>query len=177
MLVAWKSDQYRRTSHVDRFERPWLLGLLEALLATRDDHLCGRLSVLYAGDQPVAAQFGLCAGNILVGWFTAYNPLFAKYSPGLIHLKQMAEQLAAIGISAIYMGTGAKKYSGILGSYDVLVAQGIVTGRSVLGAVHGVRGDSAWSAVRAVRQHPRLHRAADQILRRSGISRRTYGRI
>jgi CelD/BcsL family acetyltransferase involved in cellulose biosynthesis len=177
MLAAWKSDQYRRTSHVDRFEQPWLLGLLEGLLAARDDHLSGLLSVLYAGDQPVAAQFGLRAGDILVGWFTGYDARFAKYSPGLIHLRQMAEQLAATGVCAIYMGKGALRYTKFLRSYDILVAEGVVTGRSVLGTVHAARGASTRWAVRAVRQHPRLHHAADQILRRSGISRRVYGRL
>ena len=78
MLMAWKSDQYRRTSHVDRFERPWLVGLFEALLATRGDYAGGLLSVLYAGDQPVAAQFGLRTGNLLVGWFTGYDARFAQ---------------------------------------------------------------------------------------------------
>ena len=82
MLAAWKSDQYRRTNHVDRFERPWLLGLLEGLLATRNDYLSGLISVLYAGDQPVAAQFGLRAGNILVGWFTAYDARLPGTHPG-----------------------------------------------------------------------------------------------
>jgi CelD/BcsL family acetyltransferase involved in cellulose biosynthesis len=177
MLAAWKSDQYRRTSHVDRFEQPWLLGLLEALLTTRHDHLSGLLSVLYAGDQPVAAQFGLRAGNILVGWFTAYDVRFARYSPGLIHLRQTAEQLAAIGIDAIYMGKGAMKYARTLKSDEVWVAEGVVTSRSALGAMHGVRGASTQWTVRTVRKQPRLHHTADQILRRSGISRRTYGRI
>ena len=176
-LMGWKSEQYRRTGNVDSFARPWVVGLLEALLATRSCHASGLLSVLYAGDQPVAAQFGLRTGNLLVGWYTGYDTRFARYSPGLIHLMRMAEQLAANGIGAIYMGKGAKKYTKTLKSSDVLVAEGVVTDRSVLGAVHGVRGASARWAVRTVRQHPLLHHAADQILRRSGVSRRTYGRI
>jgi hypothetical protein len=95
----------------------------------------------------------------------------------MIHLMQMAEQLAATGIGAIYMGKGARRYTKALTSYDVLVAEGVVTGRSVLGALYGVRGASTRWALRTVRQHPRLHRAADRVLRRSGFSRRIYGRI
>jgi CelD/BcsL family acetyltransferase involved in cellulose biosynthesis len=176
-LVAWKSDQYRRTNHVDRFERPWLVGLLEALLATRCDQLSGLLSVLYAGDQPIAAQFGLRTGNLLVGWFTGYDTRFRKYSPGLIQLMRTAEELAAAGIYAIHMGKGARNYTKTLKSHDIFVAEGIVTGRSVLGAAHRVRGASTRWATRTVRRYPGLHRAADQFLRRSGVSRRTYGRI
>ena len=177
-LLNWKSNQYRRTSHVDRFECPWLVGLLDALLATRGEHLSGLLSVLYAGDEPVAAQFGVRAGSVLVGWFTAFDTRFRKYSPGLIQLKQMAEELAAAGILTIEMGGGARNYyKETLKSYDSFVAQGIVTDRSVLGTAHGVRNASTRWASRTVHQRPRLHHAADQLLRRSGIAQRIYGRI
>jgi CelD/BcsL family acetyltransferase involved in cellulose biosynthesis len=141
------------------------------------EHVGGLLSVLYAGDQPVAAQFGLRAGNLMVGWFTGYDLRFAKYSPGIIHLIKMAEQLAATGIHAIYMGKGARRYTEAIKSSDVLLTEGVVTGRSILGAVHGVRGASAQWALSTVRQRPGLHRAADRLLRRSGVSRRTYGRL
>ena len=176
-LTAWKSEQYRRTCHVDRFERPWVGDLMQALLAARGDHVRGLLSVLYAGDQPVAAQFGLRAGNLLVGWFTGYDIRFAKYSPGIIHLMQLAEQLAKVNIHAIYMGKGAKRYTEAIKSHDVFVAEGVVTSRSILGAVHGVRGASAQWALRTVRRRPGLHRVADRLLRRSGVSRYTYGRL
>jgi CelD/BcsL family acetyltransferase involved in cellulose biosynthesis len=177
-LMAWKSDQYRRTSHVDRFEQPWLTGLLDALLATRGDHVSGLLSVLYAGDEPVAAQFGLRTGNLLVGWFTAYDTHFRKYSPGLILIKQLAEELASAGIRAIDMGGGATNYyKETLKTHDIFVAKGIVTGRSVLGVAHRVRSATVQAARRTVHQHPDLHHAADRILRGTGVARRTYGRV
>ena len=113
----------------------------------------------------------------MVGWFTGYDIRFAKYSPGLIHLMEMAEQFAAAGISAISMGKGATRYTQNLKSHDVFVAKGVVTGRSALGALHGVSGASVEWAVRGVRRHPALHRAANQALRLSGVSRTTYGRV
>jgi CelD/BcsL family acetyltransferase involved in cellulose biosynthesis len=177
-LMAWKSEQYRQTNHVDRFQQPWLVGLLETLLATRSADISGLLSVLYAGDRPVAAQFGLRGRSLLVGWFTAYDTHFRKYSPGLIHLKQLIEELASAGVRVIDMGGGAKNYyKETLKSDDTFVAQGIVTSRSVLGTAHGVRSRLTWSARRTVRQRPDLHHAVDQILRRSGAARRLYGRI
>jgi CelD/BcsL family acetyltransferase involved in cellulose biosynthesis len=177
-LMGWKSDQYRRTSHVDRFEQPWLVGLLDALLATRSADVSGLLSVLYAGDQPIAAQFGLRTRTLLVGWFTGYDTRFGKYSPGLIQLRQLAEEMAAAGITAIDMGGGAKNYyKETLKSNDTFVAQGVVTSGSPLGAAHLVRSALTWSARRAIRQRPGLHHAADQVLRRSGVARRLYGRI
>lgn len=176
-LVAWKSEQYRRTGCPDNFERAWVVGLLEALMATRTCHASGLLSVLYAGDEPVAIQFGLRSGNLLVGWYTAYDPRFARYSPGVIHIRQMTEQLAAAGIRAISMGKGARKFTKLLKNRDVMVAEGIVTDRSVRGTLHGLRGASVRWATQAIRRHPGVHRAADRVLRRSGASRWMYGRI
>jgi CelD/BcsL family acetyltransferase involved in cellulose biosynthesis len=43
-LMDWKSEQYRQTNHVDRFEQPWLVELLDILLATRGSQLNGLLS-------------------------------------------------------------------------------------------------------------------------------------
>jgi CelD/BcsL family acetyltransferase involved in cellulose biosynthesis len=176
-LMAWKSEQYRRTRHVDRFAPPWVGDLLQVLLTAHSEYVGGLLSVLYAGDQLVAAQFGLRAENLMVGWFTGYDPRFAKYSPGMIHLMRMAEQLAAAGIQAIHMGKGARRYTEAIKSSDIFVTEGFVTGRSILGAVHGVRGASTRWALRTVRQRPGLHRAADRMLQRSGVSRSTYGRL
>ena len=177
LLMAWKSEQYRRTNHVDRFEQPWLAGLLEEFLATRTDHLAGLLSVLYADDQPVAIQFGLRADNLLVGWFAGYDPKFSKYSPGLMQIRLMAEGLGAMGVTKLEMGKGARRYTGALKNCDIYVGEGAVTSRSLSGAAYRLRDAASLYALRTVRGHSGLHRTADLVLRRSGVSSRTYGRI
>src|SRR6201996_5469956 len=83
-LMAWKSDQYQRTGRVDRFTQPWIVELLEDLLGTRNEHFSGLLSMLYAGDVPVAAHFGVRFGRTLSYWFPAYSTRFNLYSPGLL---------------------------------------------------------------------------------------------
>jgi CelD/BcsL family acetyltransferase involved in cellulose biosynthesis len=177
-LMAWKSERYRQTNHVNRFEQPWLVELLDTLLTTRSAQLNGLLSALYAGDRLVAAQFGLRTETFLVGWFTGYETSLGKYSPGLIHIKGLAEEMAAAGIHIIDMGGGAKNYyKEKMKSYDSFVAQGVVTSRSMLGAVYYVGNALTWTARRTVRQHPGLHSATDQILRRSGLAHRIWGRI
>jgi CelD/BcsL family acetyltransferase involved in cellulose biosynthesis len=177
-LLAWKSEQYRRTSHVDRFEQRWLVELLEVLLATRSAHLTGLLSGLYAGDRLVAAQFGLGTQTLLVGWFTGYEASFSKYSPGLIHIKGLAQEVAAAGIRTIDMGGGAKNYyKETMKSYNSLIARGVVTSPSVLGEFHRVRNVMTTTARRAAHEHPELDSAVDHVLRWSGLARRMWGRI
>jgi CelD/BcsL family acetyltransferase involved in cellulose biosynthesis len=177
-LLAWKSEQYRRTGHVDRFEQHWLVELLEVLLATRSTHLTGLLSSLYAGDQLVAAQFGLRTENLFVGWFTGYEASFGKYSPGLIHIKGLAQEMATAGIRTIDMGGGAKNYyKEKMKSYNSLIARGVVTSRSTLGEFYRVRNVMITTARRTAHEHPALDSAIDHALRLSGLSRRIWGQI
>jgi len=177
LLMAWKSEQYRRTNHVDRFERPWLAGLLEEFLGTQTDHLAGLLSVLYADDRPVAIQFGLRAGNLLIGWFAGYDVEFSKYSPGLMQIRLMAEELGTVGVGKLYMGKGASRYTDALKNCDIYVGEGAATSRSVSGAAYRLRDGASLYALHTVRGHPKLHRTADLLLRRSGVSSRAYGRV
>jgi CelD/BcsL family acetyltransferase involved in cellulose biosynthesis len=176
-LIAWKSDQYQKTRHVDRFEHPWLVGLLETLLTTHADYLSGALSVLYAGGRPVAAQFGLRAGPVVVGWFTGYDASYRQYSPGVIQLMRLAEGVAATGATMIHMGKGATKYTHTVKTGDIFVSQGTVTARSVLGIAHQTGNAAVRRVWLAVRNHPVLHDPTDALLRRSGLSSRMYGKI
>jgi CelD/BcsL family acetyltransferase involved in cellulose biosynthesis len=174
VLVAWKSGQYHRTGHVDTFGRPWVAELLYDLLETRSAHMTGMLSVLYAGDQPAAAQFGLRAGNVFHGWFTAYDPRFRGYSPGLLLVKKMAEEFAAAGIDLIYMGRGSSSYKDAMKSRDVYVAEGVATSRSVLGVAHRTRSSSSRRVTGIVNAHPGLLKGARRIRR---LVRPTHGRM
>jgi CelD/BcsL family acetyltransferase involved in cellulose biosynthesis len=168
-LMAWKSEKYSRRGTIDRFDRR--VDLLDVLLTTRSDCLSGLLCVLYADDQPVAAQFGLRARNLLVGWFIGYNSRFSQYSPGLILVMQMVEALGATEIEVIHIGKPAR-YKDIFKTHEILASEGVVTSRSVLGVAHRARDAST----RWVRHHPSFYRAADKILRSSGVARLTYGR-
>ena len=169
--MGWKSDQYRRTGRLDRFSQPWIIELLDSLLATRTSGLSGMLSVLYAGQAPVAAHFGLRSGPVLAHWFPAYDTRYFRCSPGLIQHLRLAEESAAAGIQLIDLGKGAKQYKETLKSGDRFVAEGIVTQRSLPAAAHWARwAPQAW-VIREIRAHPPLFRAADTLLRRAAQAR------
>lgn len=171
-LMTWKSGQYQRTGRPDRFSQPWTVELLDSLLATQTPALTGVLSMLYAGDAPVAAHFGLRAGEIMTYWFPAYDPAFSKYSPGLTLALRLAAGLAADGVNVIDLGKGKMRYKDTMKTGELLVAEGTVTRRSLLGAAHLARkSPQAW-AIRQIRAHPPLFRAADTVLRRGAQVRR-----
>ena len=167
-LMSWKSDQYLRTGRTDRFDRPWIVEVVENLMAYRSGAFRGLLSILYAGGTPVAGHFGIAYGGVLAEWFPAYDTRYAKYSPGLIQLVRMAEEIGTLGVRSIDLGKGEMRYKEELKSYDLTVAEGTVTRPSALAALHWALAAPPRWAVRRIRQHPGLYRAADRVLRGVG---------
>ncbi len=169
-LLGWKTDQYRRTGRADRFARPWIVELVERLLATDTEHFGGVLDMLYVDGQPVAGHFGLRTATTLAGWFPAYDPSFAKYSPGLIHHLAMAEKAAEAGIEVIDMGRGEKEYKEKLKNGEYEVAEGRIARPSAGAGVHWMLRVPVRKARGTVLANPVLRSTADRALK-------TFGRL
>ncbi|MFI9647081.1 GNAT family N-acetyltransferase [Streptomyces sp. NPDC052040] len=167
-LMAWKSAQYRRTGRSDRFAHPWISGLVQQLFHTRSEPFAGTLSVLYADDRPVAAHFGLRTERVLACWFPAYDPEFAKYSPGLVLHLRMAEAAAADGIAYLDLGRGQKEYKDSLKTRELSVSEGWVTRRHPIAFGHRARRAPVRALRNAVLSRPELFEPADRILKRIG---------
>ncbi|GLW12358.1 hypothetical protein Misp01_74860 [Microtetraspora sp. NBRC 13810] len=167
-LMGWKSDQYRRTGRVDRFAQPWIVDLLDACHAVASEDFSGVLTMLYAGDVPVAGHFGLRTATTLVGWFPAYDTDFARYSPGIVHHLLMAEHAANAGLVQIDMGKGDREYKAWLRTGDLYVAEGRIARPSAAAAVHWVGRTPVNKAKTIVTDRPTLYRMADRVLKGFG---------
>ena len=127
-LMAWKSEQYRRMGVIDRFDRAWFVGLLEALLATA----AGTSAACCPPPTPETSRsrpsLGCGAG---IPW-PAGSPPTIRSSPALtLDGPGHADGRASRGLRrrAIDMGEGAAGYKGRK-SHDGYVAHGMVTERS-----------------------------------------------
>ncbi|MFE6285089.1 GNAT family N-acetyltransferase [Streptomyces sp. NPDC057877] len=167
-LMEWKSAQYRRTGRSDRFAHDWITQLVRQLFHTRADRFAGVLSVLSAGGRPVAAHFGLRGERVLACWFPAYDPAYAKYSPGLILHLRMAEAAAAEGIAHLDLGRGQKEYKDSLKTREILVSEGWVTRRHPVAVGHRARRAPVRALRNAVVSRPGLFEPADKILKKVG---------
>jgi len=123
-LLRWKSEQCRAAGGVDIFDLGWTTELVERLMHTEVDGFAGMLSGLYAGDQLVAAHFGMRSRTVWHYWFPSYNEEFAKFSPGLLLLLEMAEASQGLGITSIDLGKGSAFYKDRLKSRGVAIAEG-----------------------------------------------------
>jgi CelD/BcsL family acetyltransferase involved in cellulose biosynthesis len=139
-LLSWKSRQYRKTGWRDLFALKWGRALVERIHATQSESFAGMLSLLYAGGQLLAGHIGMRSRTVWHYWFPAYDPQFAKYSPGLLLLLKMAEHAPQIGLRTIDLGTGLTLYKRRLMNASVSVAEGSVERPSSwLSLVRGLR--------------------------------------
>ncbi|MCZ1010707.1 GNAT family N-acetyltransferase [Streptomyces lydicus] len=167
-LMEWKSAQYRRTGRSDRFAHPWIVRLVQHLFHTRSASFAGLLSVLYAGERPVAAHFGLRSESVLACWFPAYDPRFAKFSPGLVLHLRMAQAAAAESVGHLDLGRGAKDYKDSLKTRELMVSEGWVMRRHPVALGHRARRAPVRALRNAVLARPELFAPADRLLKRVG---------
>ncbi|MEG8275194.1 GNAT family N-acetyltransferase [Streptomyces sp. AHA2] len=167
-LMAWKSAQYRRTGRRDRFAQKWITRLVDLLGQGEDRECRGVLSVLYAGERPVAAHFGLRSRTVLSWWFPAYDRAYGRYSPGLVLQLRMLRAAAADGVETVDLGSGPARYKESLKTRDLRVYEGAVVRPVPGGAVHWLGREPARAARRFVRNRPRLAGAAARTLEELG---------
>jgi CelD/BcsL family acetyltransferase involved in cellulose biosynthesis len=105
-LILWKSEQYRKAKLRNCLVGSWMSNVVRTISCTNDTDFAGLLSLLYAGDRLVAAQFGMRSVNTYHYWFPAYDPQCAYYSPGSILLLKMIENISSVGITMIDLGKG-----------------------------------------------------------------------
>lgn len=110
LLMELKSRQYVESGKKDLFALPWVVAVMEKLLAQRAVEFAGMLSILRVGGRPVALHFGLRSRTSWHYWLPAYEPEFAHFSPGILLLLAMAERAAELGVSRIDLGVGRAQY-------------------------------------------------------------------
>jgi CelD/BcsL family acetyltransferase involved in cellulose biosynthesis len=158
-LIRWKSAQLRAKRRRDLLSRQWFQAILRELLGVPSESCSGTLSVLYAGEEPVAMRYELRSRQVLAGWFPAYDTRFARYSPGTLLYLRLAEAAADRGIAHIDLGKGDETYKDNLKTADLTVTEGYVDRHTPRAALCRARSASGRTARAVVRAHPVVHRA------------------
>jgi CelD/BcsL family acetyltransferase involved in cellulose biosynthesis len=123
-LLTWKSAQHDNV-------REWLsdpasLEFVRGLAFTKDDDCSGVISILSAGERPVAILLSLRREQTLSTWFPGYDPDFARFSPGMIQWFAIAEEAVRKGVTRIDFGYGENRYKNRLGNASYSVSGGAV---------------------------------------------------
>ncbi|MFZ6772444.1 GNAT family N-acetyltransferase [Undibacterium sp. SXout7W] len=133
-LLHGKSEQFIRTVGADHdiFAMAWVRQMLNEIRRLQAPHFAGMLSTLYAGDELIAAHFGMRSHNTLHYWFPWYSTTFAEYSPGLILLAQCGQAAHEYGITKIDLGRGEQAYKMRFANDAIPLCEGAISSPSIL---------------------------------------------
>lgn len=160
-LMAWRVARYARNGYHDLFAIPAARRLIRGVHAAATPDFGALMSVLRAGDRPVAIHFGLRWRHVCHSWFIAYAPEFAAYSPGLLLYLQLAQRAPAAGIRRIVLGSGDYPYKEALMNHAIEVASGAVDRFGAAGRI----GRWCEQGASAIRRSPVLRPPARGALR------------
>jgi CelD/BcsL family acetyltransferase involved in cellulose biosynthesis len=123
-LISWKSGKYGGARRL--FSDPSALRIVEELAASDHEDCRGIISVLFAGERPVANVLGLIAPWALSVWFSSYDPDLSHFSPGMIMWDRLVDEAGNKGITRIDFGAGQDIYKFSLANDAYPVAGGAV---------------------------------------------------
>ena len=123
-LVRLKSLQYSATGVRDLFADRWTRDVVSAVVGQRSPGLSGVLSVLFVGDRMAALVLSMRSGPVLHYWFPAYDARFARYSPGILLLLELAKAASTSGVDTMDLGTGDHAYKSRLATGTVALFRG-----------------------------------------------------
>jgi CelD/BcsL family acetyltransferase involved in cellulose biosynthesis len=128
-LVSWKCARYGDAC-ARFFKTPWVRRTLNRVRAMETPRFAGVLSVLYAGDVPVAVSLCLRSRTVFHACETAYALEYTDCSPGLILLYKTLEAASNDGIHTFDLGSRNVGYKQRIKNSDRLFAAASVeTGR------------------------------------------------
>lgn len=151
-VLAWKSEQCRRTGTVDFFARRWTRELVERVLGADAPGFSGCLSALWAGERLVAAHLGVRSREVWHWWFPVYDHEYARWSPGGILLLEVARAAAGAGCTLLDLGKGDDPYKASFADRSLPLVEGrasrLPIDRALDGLEQGARRLLAGSGVR-----------------------------
>jgi len=133
-MLAGKSAQWARTGWPGRFTARWEKCLMHGLLDTSESDFAGLFTVLRCAGHPIAMHLGMRSANVWHYWTTFYDAEFARYSPGLLMLVEMARSAHALGLGELDLGQEDFEYKRRLHTHTVPMAHGVAAPWSAVDA-------------------------------------------
>lgn len=160
-LFRYKSEQYVASGLVDLTDTQHSREILDEVAVSPN----GFCISLWSGDDFVSAHFGYRLGDVFHPWIAAYNPEFARYSPGNLLLKRIIENMPAMGLREYDLAEGHDHYKKYYISAERTVYHAHATSRSMLGRMKSGLS-SVWHLLGADRDGTavqRLRRRLDHV--------------
>lgn len=163
-LLAWKSEQTRRTGVQDFLRAAWTRKLLKRLFESQTGAFRGLMVSLYAGETLVCGHFGVRLGDQFHPWIGSSDHDLRAHSPGMVHQWMAIEAMPALGLRTYDLGPGFDHWKRMFARSALPVGAGLATAGNPAGQLAG-SFDKVWSLplVGRLEAAGRLRRRLDQI--------------
>lgn len=165
---------YRKAGIKDAFASGWQGDVIACLRAMRDPDFRTVLNVLRAGEEVVAAHFGLVSRGTMHWWFPAYADSRGQYSPGIAMIDLVAREAAPEAIKAIDFGRGDERYKSFFANAETPLLAGSLARPNSLAASLRVLGHRSIDPLQSILPASLQHypqRIAERMLTGAGIPR------
>jgi CelD/BcsL family acetyltransferase involved in cellulose biosynthesis len=98
--------------------------VISGAFETQEQEFAGCLSALYVGDDLAAVHAGMRSDRAWHWWFPVYEDRYAKYSPGLILLLDVAREAARLGLDYLDLGKGDDPYKQSFTNAEIRPSEG-----------------------------------------------------
>lgn len=112
-LLAWKSEQFLREGLLDITQSrnsADILNKVSKLDASETNGLSGFMTGLKINGKLIVGHFGVRDDTNFHPWISAYDPAFEDYSPGLLLLYKIVEEMGQMGLETYDLSTGHESY-------------------------------------------------------------------
>ncbi len=150
-FMEQKSRRYVETRGVDGFDRPGYRGYYSTMLERFGASGAVQMCALLANDEPIATHWGIVTRDRFYSLMPAYmSGIWARHSPGFLHMEMMIAWSYQQGISIFDLGVGDEAYKLRIANGHLPLFRGrhatSAAGRAYLAALT-VRGKIAASPV------------------------------
>lgn len=109
-MLVWKSAQYQSTGQNDILKHEWVGQTIRRVHDFKNEYFNGQLCALRIDGELAAVSTSINSGAVTHAWFTAYDPNFAKYSPGNLLFFEELMQADNPNVETYDFGTGHYSY-------------------------------------------------------------------
>jgi hypothetical protein len=156
--LKWKSAQYLASGYEDLFARPANVELFRELRRRK----LVVVSALWAGQTLLAAHLGGLHDGRFAWWVPAYDPAYAKYSPGRLLLEDALTASHALGHQEFDFLIGNERYKFLYATHDRVIGPLGVPPRLERWAL-----EARSLAKQTLKERPRLRKLVDGLRARA----------
>lgn len=148
-LLEWKSEQFVREGLLDittSRNSASILTEISKLNAPDESNLSGFMTCLKVNGEIIVGHFGVRDEANFHPWISAYDPDFEDYSPGLLLLYKIVEEMDHMGLESYDLSTGHESYKKYFCSAARFTRDVNITAPSVMGRLHKI-GYESWNRI------------------------------